>query len=48
MLTVFARGIIVLALFINRWLVDDYIDYFERLAKQAFKPYYFSYLGWLF
>jgi hypothetical protein len=33
----FAGGISVLVMYINGWSVEDCIDYFKRLAKQAFE-----------
>ncbi len=35
-------------MYINGWSIEDCIDHFERLAKQAFERRYFSYLQWLF
>ena len=38
----FIGGLIILAMFINGWSVDDCANVFERLAKKAFKPRWFS------
>ncbi len=46
-LILFAGGISSLALCHNGWSVEDCIDHFEYLAKQAFELHHFSYFRWL-
>ena len=40
-------GISSLALCHNGWSVEDCLDQFERLTKQAFELHHFSYFRWL-